>query len=125
MKICFIVEEIAIAVYVAAESMMASGCATGYAVSLRNEFSDEGKVHGVYFGEKEYPCIYPATKIAVRVEIPTWWWVSKTEIGRGYEVWLWPLGAPLSLADVALSVVTDTVMFPYDLSKVRSKRDTE
>lgn len=90
------------------------GCATSYVAHLRHEFLNEGKTYGVYYGEDEYPCLYPATRISAMVEVPTWWWFSKTDIGRGYEAWLWPLGAPLSIVDVFVSVLSDTVMLPYD-----------
>lgn len=92
----------------------AGGCATSYVAHLRHEYSHEGKSYGVYYGDEEYPCLYPATRIAVLVEVPTWWWFSKTDIGRGYEAWLWPLGAPISIVDVFVSVLSDTVMLPYD-----------
>lgn len=101
------------------------GCATAYVANLRSEYSDKGVVDGVYYGEDEYPCIYPATKISLLVEVPTWWWPSETEIGRGYEAWLWPIGAPLSLIDVVCSISTDTIMLPYDWNKISRKVSNE
>lgn len=95
------------------------GCATAYVANLRSEFAAEGKAYGVYYGDEEYPCLYPATRIAAAVEVPTWWWPSKTSIGRGYKSWLWPLGAILSVVDVPCSVVTDTIMLPYDYRNTR------
>lgn len=96
-----------------------AGCATAYVAQLRSEYSSDWKVYGVYYGDEEYPCLYPATRIAAAVEVPTWWWPSKTSIGRGYEAWIWPIGAILSVADVPCSFVTDTIMLPYDYRKTR------
>lgn len=103
-------------------TMIASGCATAYVSSLRSEYAEKGMVEGVFYGEREYPCVYPATRIAATVEIPTWWWPSKTSIGRLYEAWLWPIGAPLSLVDVVCSIASDTIMLPYDFCKERESR---
>jgi len=102
--------------------MLSCGCATGYVASLRSEYADEGIAHGVYYGKDEYPCVYPATRIAVLVEVPTWWYPSNTEIGKGYEAWLWPIGAPLSIVDVVCSIATDTIMLPYDYHTKRMAR---
>ena len=101
--------------------LLIGGCATAYVSNLRQEYSANGEAFGVYYGEDEYPRLYPATRIAVFVELPTWWWPSDTEIGRGYEAWLWPIGAPLSIVDVFCSIATDTIMLPYDYSKVKGK----
>lgn len=98
---------------------MISGCATAYVAHLRSEYSSDGKAYGVYYGDEEYPCLYPATRIAAAVEVPTWWWPTKTSSGSGYESWLWPFGAILSVADVPCSVVTDTIMLPYDYKNMR------
>ena len=101
---------------------MLGGCATAYVACLRSEYSSKGEIIGVFQGEKEYPCTYPATRIALMVELPAWWSVSKTETGRSYEAWLWPVGATFSLVDLALSAATDTVMFPYDFYTSRNWR---
>lgn len=101
------------------------GCATAYVANLRSEYSDKGEIYGVYHGDDEYPCIYPATRISLLVEVPTWWWPSETEIGRGYEAWLWPIGAPLSIVDVVCSIATDTIMLPYDYHNRKPEEDLE
>lgn len=105
--------------------VMSVGCATAYVAVLRSEYSESGKVCGVYYGDSEYPRIYPSLMIATCIEIPTWWWISETDIGRGYEAWLWPIGAPLSLVDVFVSCITDTVMIPYDYNQIRKKSKDE
>ena len=100
----------------------ACGCATAYVSKLRCEYADDGRVDGVFFGELEYPCIFPATRIATTVEIPTWWCPSETRVGRLYEAWLWPIGAPLSLVDVVCSIVSDAIILPYDYCNVEDGR---
>ena len=102
-------------------TLMCGGCATSYVAMLRGEYSDNGKVCGVYYGNEEYPCLYPATRISLFVEIPTWWCPSGTEIGRGYVTWLWPIGAPLSVVDAVCSITTDTIMLPYDCHATNRK----
>ena len=104
--------------------LLVGGCATGYIAGLRHEFAKDGVAKGVYFDEKEYPSVYPATRIAVFVEIPTWWWPRKTELEKGYASWLWPIGAPLSIVDVVCSIVSDTVMLPYDTITTKRGKDT-
>ena len=111
------ISEIVIAIMM----VLCEGCATCYVAHLRKEYRESGVSEGVYYGRKEYPSSYPATRIALLVEVPTWWWPSETEIGRGYEAWLWPIGAPMSLVDVLCSVVSDTVMLPYDFIKARER----
>jgi uncharacterized protein YceK len=83
---------------------------------LRSEYSDNGKIHGIYFGEEEYPAIYPATKIAVKVEMPRWWLPGMLRQQEEYRLLLWPFGMVLSTADIPLSIATDTIMLPYDLT---------
>lgn len=95
-----------------------SGCASLYMAEMRGDYNDDGKTVGLYGIADRYPSVYCATKIAVLVEIPTWWWPGDMELVRKYQVWLWPFGAVLSIADVPMSLVSDTVMLPYDLYKV-------
>lgn len=102
-----------------------SGCATAYVSHLRSEFLEDGASYGIYYGDEEYPCIYPATRIAMLIEVPTWWWWSNTSLGRDYEIWLWPLGAPLSIVDVGVSMVTDTIMLPYDYLTTKRNKNNE
>lgn len=105
--------------------LLIGGCSTAYVANLRSEYSDTDEIYGVYYGDEEYPCIYPATRIAVLVEVPAWWWPSETSLGRGYEAWLWPIGAPLSIVDIACSIVTDTIMLPYDCHKMSRNAGNE
>lgn len=101
------------------------GCSTAYVSLLRSEFSKEGTSNGVYYGTNEYPCVYPATRISMFIEVPTWWCVSSTSLGRDYKKWLWPIGAPLSIVDVGVSIVTDTIMLPYDYMTSKSSKNNE
>lgn len=97
------------------------GCASCYVAELRCEYNDCGTVDGIYYGEAEYPVIFPATWIAATVEIPTWWWPSKIAIARTYQMWLWPIGATCSVIDLPLSIASDIFMLPYDFCKTRNK----
>lgn len=103
-----------------------SGCSTCYVALLRHEFNEKGYVDGVYYGKSEYPVAYPATRIATFVEVPGWWWPSHHRIARGYQLIFWPIGAVLSLADIPISLVSDTCMLPYDLVKTyRTEKGVE
>lgn len=94
------------------------GCSTCYVASLRSEFNDSGHCIGLYYGINEYPSVFLSTRVSLCIEIPAWWWPSNTRIGREYQLALWPIGAILSVADLPISVLTDTIMLPYDLWKV-------
>ena len=95
---------------------LVSGCSTCYVAALRYEYNERGYVDGVYYGRDEYPTVFPATRIAAAVEIPHWWSSGRVGIARNYQLMFWPFGAALSLADVPISMVTDTCMLPYDLA---------
>lgn len=97
------------------------GCATAYVATLRSEYATNGRIHGVHKGDSEYPTLYPATQIAATVEVPSWWLPSDIEIGTEYKLYLWPIGAVGSLVDVPISIVTDTIMLPYDAYQIPSK----
>lgn len=98
-----------------------SGCATGYATLLRHEYSTTGECYGVYRGEKEYPALFPATRTACSVEVVYWWGISDADEYDLYKLYLWPIGAVCSLADVPISLASDTIMFPYDYLKRRHR----
>lgn len=102
--------------------LLLSGCATCYVAVLRSEYSEKGYVDGAYRGRDEYPDLYPATKIATTVEVPSWWWPSNIRIARNYQLLLWPLGAVMSVVDVPISIVSDTCMLPYDMVKVSNHK---
>ena len=100
-------------------TIMVSGCATAYISLLRGEYAATGMADGIYYGHEEYPRIYPASFIAVTEEIPAWWWVSKNDLERDYKYLFWIFGAPFSLVDLPISIVSDTIMLPYDLTQTR------
>lgn len=87
-----------------------SGCATGYATIIRDEYNEQGYVRGVYYGEEEYPAVFPATKIATMIEVPRWWGIGSIE--KNFVIW--PIGATFALLDVPVSILTDVAMLPYD-----------
>lgn len=104
---------------------LSCGCATLYVADSRSEYNDQGNVIGIFAGDREYPRVYPATYIATMVEIPTWWSPRHLQLERKYQLYLWPLGAPLSVVDVGISLTTDTIMLPYDAYKVLTKQKGE
>lgn len=102
-----------------------SGCSTCYVALLRHEYNKNGVAEGVYHGKEEYPALFPATRIAVGVEIQTWWSPSDMKLGRDYQRMLWPFGAVMALIDVPISVISDLVMLPYDILKTSAKETVE
>lgn len=99
------------------------GCATAYISELRKEYKQYGQSYGIYEGRKEYPRVFPATHIAVKEEVPSWWKPSILRGRSSYELWVWPLGVTLSLSDVPISLVTDVVMLPYDWHKTKKHEE--
>lgn len=104
-------------------SMCIQGCATAYMIEIRGEYASCGKAEGIYHGEEEYPRAYPATFICATEEIPAWWWASGNSLEREYKYAFWILGAPLSLIDLPISVITDTAMLPYDIKQIKEKKE--
>lgn len=108
----------AAAVLILVVVFLLSGCSTCYVALLRHEFNEKGYVDGIYYGKSEYPVVYPATRIASMVEVPSWWEPSDIRFARDFQLLFWPFGAVMSLVDVPLSIVSDTCMLPYDIVKV-------
>lgn len=102
--------------------LCSSGCSTCYVGLLRSEYNAEGKATGLYFGEGEYPSRYLATRVSATIEVPYWWWIGEGEGIDWYKVVLWPIGAPFALIDVPLSIVSDTIMLPYDVLREEGYR---
>lgn len=90
--------------------MCSAGCATGYATIIRVEHS-EGKVSD---RSEEYPIVYPACKVVVEREIPTWVYISGWEELEWYSPIMWPIGVLGTTSDMCISLVVDTLALPYD-----------
>jgi uncharacterized protein YceK len=103
--------------------LICGGCATGYVHNKRTEWNSTHRNTSVYGDFDRYPAVYRATCIAAAVEIPTWWWPPKHDYTGSYHYVFCIFGMPLSLIDLPISVVTDTLMFPYDLYKTLTKED--
>lgn len=97
--------------------LLTVGCASGYAGTLRAEHASTGRVVGVYKGQEEYPTVYPASRIALGVEVPTWVYVELEDIGI-HTPFMWPIGTTCTIADIGISFCTDTVMLPYDIMQI-------
>lgn len=87
-----------------------AGCATGYATIIRSEYS-EGKGKDI---QEEYPRVYPACRIVVEREIPTWVYISGWKELEWYSPIMWPIGVIGTTSDMCISLVTDTLALPYD-----------
>lgn len=87
-----------------------AGCATGYATIIRAEHS-EGKLTD---RSAEYPRVYPASKLVVEREIPTWVYISGWEELEWYSPIMWPIGVLGTTSDMCISLVVDTLALPYD-----------
>lgn len=87
-----------------------AGCATGYATIIRVEHS-EGKGKEI---REEYPRVYPACKVVVEREIPTWVYISGWEEIEWYSPIMWPIGVLGTTSDMCISLVVDTLALPYD-----------
>ena len=87
-----------------------TGCATGYATLLRTEYS-EGKET---VDKNEYPKVYPATRVVIGREIPTWVYISGWEELEWYSPIMWPIGFLGTTSDMCISLVVDTLALPYD-----------
>lgn len=98
------------------------GCSTVYVAHLRQEYNEKGRAYGIYYGEDEYPRAYPATRLSTTVVIPSMipCWDGMLSSAR---FWFGPINIPLSIADFAVSVVSDTVMFPYDIYKACNREE--
>ena len=107
--------------FIVVSALFLSGCASFYTSILREEFRRSGRVDGVYYGESEYPSLYHSTRIALTIEVPSWWWFSDSPIYDDYKLCFWPIGAILSLCDVPCSLITDTAYLYIDIKA--KKRD--
>ena len=102
-----------------------SGCATAYVNELRHEYRETGRSVGVYGKNDRYPSVYHATWVSACVEVPTWCspFRERSKMEKDYWKRLCVFGIPMSLVDVPLSIVTDTVMCPYDGFNVLTKNE--
>lgn len=101
-------------------SLMIGGCSSIYMAKVRDEWS-ETKTCAGWYADDEYPSVYGATKVAICEELCTWWNINSYYVGNLSFFYLYPLGMIGSLCDIPISIVTDTVMLPYDIYMITSK----
>ena len=95
--------------------LLLNGCSTLYVMNKRQEWKDKRENTSIYGDGDVYPALYRATYITYAEEIPTWWWpFNKTDPSKSYIASFWLIGAPLSIVDLPISMVSDTLMLPYD-----------
>ena len=98
---------------------LCQGCSTTYAMDTRKEWRETGTNVPLYGFADSYPSVYPATLINTTVSIPLWFWPFDTDgFELEYLLCLWPVGAALTLIDLPISIVSDTIMLPHDVYHV-------